>query len=225
MELKKNPEKDLRKQSGLFLNAGLVITLLITILAFEWKTFPPKIEGLGEVAEEFEEVIEIPPTEQPPPPPPQIQQPEIIEVEDEEEIEEVEIEMDVEVTEETEVEEVIIEEEEEEEIEAPVLYAEQSAEPEGGLGEWYGKIGKYCQQNYPERDRRAGIEGRTFVTFVVEKDGSITNVAIRQGTSLSKTLDAVAIKAVRDAGGKWKPGKQGGRKVRQIMSVPIKFKL
>lgn len=223
MELKKNPDKDLRKQSGLFLNVGLVVTLLLTIVAFEWKSYEDKIALFGPMDTEFEEVIEIPPTEQPPPPPPQIVQPEIIEVEDEEEIEEVEIEMDVEVTEESEVEEVIIEEEEEEEIEAPVLFAEQSAGPVGGMQEFRKKLAAYCGANYPERDKRAGITGRTFVQFVVEKNGTLTSVQIKQGTSLSKSLDAVAIKAVKTSAPKWKPGKQGGRPVRQIMIMPIKF--
>lgn len=223
MELKKNPDKDLKKQSGLFLNVGLAITLALTIFAFNYKSYEDKIEGFGPLEEDFEEVIEIPPTDIPPPPPPQIQQPEIIEVEDEEEIEEQEIEMDVEVTEEAEVEEFIIEEEEEEEIEEPVLFAEQGAEPIGGMAEFMKKVMVYAGANYPERDKRAGITGRTFVQFVVEKDGSLSSVQIKQGTSLSKTLDAVAIKAVKESAPKWKPGKQGGRPVRQIMILPIKF--
>lgn len=223
MELKKNPDKDLRAQSGMFLNIGLCITLGLTIFAFNYKSYEDKIKLFGPMDEDFEEVIEIPPTEMPPPPPPQIQQPEIIEVEDEEEIEEVEVEMDVEVTEESVVEEVIIEEEEEEEIEAPVLFAEQGAEPSGGMAEFMKKVMTYAGANYPERDKRAGITGRTFVQFVVEKDGSLSSVQIKQGTSLSKTLDAVAIKAVTTASPRWKPGKQGGRPVRQIMILPIKF--
>ena len=225
MELKKNPDKDLRKQSGMFLNLGLCITLGLTIFAFNYKSYEDKIEMFGPMDEEFEEVIEIPPTEMPPPPPPQIQQPEIIEVEDEEEIEEVEVEMDVEVTEETVVEEVIIEEVEEEEIEAPVLFAEQSAEPVGGMPAFYKKVMTYASANYPERDKRAGITGRTFVQFVVEKNGTLSDVKIKEGTSLSKSLDAVSIKAVKGSGIKWKPGKQGGRPVRQIYIVPLKYTL
>jgi len=222
MELKKNPEKDLRKQSGLFMNIGLVVALACTIVAFEWKDYDQSLIVLGQVEADFEEVIEIPPTEQPPPPPPVLQQPEIIEVEDEEEIEEIEIEMDVEVTEEEEVEEVIIEEVEEEEIEAPVFVAEQDALPPGGLQAWRVKIGKYCQKNYPERDRRAGVSGRVYVSFVIEKDGSLTDIKIMKG--LSKSLDKVALDAIRKSG-KWKAAKQGGRKVRLMKRLPIKFNI
>ena len=222
MELKKNPDKDLNKQGGLFFNIGLVITLALTLAAFEHKDYDESLIVLGVMESDFEEVLEIPPTEQPPPPPPTLKQPEIIEVEDEEEIEEIEIEMDVEVTEEEEVEEVIIEEVEEEAIEAPVLNAEHDALPTGGLKPWYGEIAKYCSKNYPERDRRAGNEGKVYVSFVIEKDGSLTDIKVLKG--VSKTIDKVAIDAVR-RGGKWKPARQGGRKVRLMKRLPIKFNL
>ena len=115
MEIKKNPNADLDKKSGLFLNIGLCVSLLLVITAFEWR-FYDRGAGmdLGTIEDDFEDLMEIPPTEQPPPPPPVIQQPEIIEVPDEEEIEEeIEIEIDVEITEETVIEEIIFEEEKE----------------------------------------------------------------------------------------------------------------
>ena len=89
MEIKKNPKADLEKRSGLFLNIGLCVSLLLVITAFEWR-FYDRGAGmdLGTIEDDFEDLMEIPPTEQPPPPPPVIQQPEIIEVPDEEEIEE-----------------------------------------------------------------------------------------------------------------------------------------
>ena len=88
MEAKKSPKADLTKKTGLFLNIGLVISLSVVIMAFEWKFYDEgALMDLGQVTDEFEDVMEIPPTEQPPPPPPKLQQPEIIEVPDEEEIE------------------------------------------------------------------------------------------------------------------------------------------
>ena len=88
MEIKKNPNADLDKKSGLFLNIGLCVSLLLVITAFEWRFYD---RGAGmdlvTIEDDFEDLMEIPPTEQPPPPPPVIQQPEIIEVPDEEEIE------------------------------------------------------------------------------------------------------------------------------------------
>ena len=89
MEVKKNPEADLSKKTGLYFNIGLVITMLLVITAFEWRFYDDdSLVNLGEVESTFEDIMDIPPTEQPPPPPPKIQQPEVIEVPDEEEIEE-----------------------------------------------------------------------------------------------------------------------------------------
>ena len=112
MELKKNPKVDLAKKSGLFLNIGLAASLLIVIVAFEWRSYDDSgLMDLGNIDDDFEDIMDIPPTEQPPPPPPKIKLPEIIEVPDEEEIEEeIEVELDVEVTEETVVEEIVFEE-------------------------------------------------------------------------------------------------------------------
>ena len=88
MELKKNPNADLEKKSGLFMNIGLCVSLLLVITAFEWRFYDRgSAMDLGNIEDDFEDLLEIPPTEQPPPPPPVIQQPEIIEVPDEEEIE------------------------------------------------------------------------------------------------------------------------------------------
>ena len=117
MEVKKNLNADLEKKSSLFLNIGLCVSLLLVITAFEWK-FYDRGAGmdLGSIDDNFEDLMEIPQTEQPPPPPPVIQQPEIIEVPDEEEIEdEIEIIIDVEITEETIIEEIVFEEAPEEE--------------------------------------------------------------------------------------------------------------
>ena len=89
MELKKNPEADLGKKGGLFFNIGLAVSLLLVITAFEWKFYDDgSLVDLGQVDDNFEDLMEIPPTEQPPPPPPKVQLPQIIEVPDEEEIEE-----------------------------------------------------------------------------------------------------------------------------------------
>ena len=121
MEIKKNPNADLTKKSGLFLNIGLVVSLLLIITAFEWRFYDDgSLVDLGKLDESFEEMLDIPPTEQPPPPPPKIQQPEIIEVPDDDEIEEeIEVDLDVEITEETVIEEIIVEDEPEEEGQEP----------------------------------------------------------------------------------------------------------
>src|SRR5690606_18699512 len=105
MEPKKTEKDDLTKKSGLFVNIGLVVALLIAVLAFEHKVADRSdVDDLARNNNIFEEIIEVPPTDQPPPPPPKVQQPQIVEVPDEEVIEEeIEIDMDNEITEETKI--------------------------------------------------------------------------------------------------------------------------
>jgi protein TonB len=115
---KKSENADLTKKSGLFLCAGLVLSLLFVTTAFEWRFYDDGgLANLGPVRDNFEEMLEIPQTEQPPTPPPQIQQPEINEVPDEEEIEEeIDVYLDIEITEDEVIEEIIFEEPVEEEV-------------------------------------------------------------------------------------------------------------
>jgi protein TonB len=223
MEAKKNPKADLNKKTGLFLNIGLVVSLLLVIMAFEWKFYEDgELMDLGQVSDEFEDVMEIPPTEQPPPPPPKIQQPEIIEVPDEEEIEEeIEVDLDVEITEETVVEDIVFDEPVEEEVAEEIFtIVEDQPQPKGGMAAFYEYIGKKLK--YPAQARRMGIEGKVFVEFVVDKDGTITDVKAIKG--IGAGCDEEAIRVIQ-ASPKWNAGKQRGRPVKVRMILPITFKL
>jgi len=223
MEAKKNPKADLTKRTGLFLNIGLVVSLLIVITAFEWRFYDDgELMDLGQVSDEFEDVMEIPPTEQPPPPPPKIQQPEIIEVPDEEEIEEeIEVDLDVEITEETVVEDIVFDEPVEEEVAEEIFtIVEDQPAPKGGMAAFYEYVGKKLK--YPAQARRMGIEGKVFVEFVVDKDGTITDVKAIKG--IGAGCDEEAIRVIQSSP-KWNPGKQRGRPVKVRMILPITFKL
>jgi len=167
MELKKNPKADLNKKRWLFYFIGLTVTLGVVLSAFEYKSYDDQdLVDLGSVDDDFEDILEIPPTEQPPPPPPPVQLPEIIEVPDEEEIEEeIEVDLDVEVTEETVVEDIVFEEApEEEEVDEIFTIVEDKPSYPGGDAAMYKYLGKNI--NYPSQARRMGIEGRVFVQFV-----------------------------------------------------------
>jgi hypothetical protein len=97
--------------SNLFFSIGLCLSLLFVITAFEWKFYDKgQIMDLGMLDADFENVMEIPPTEQPPPPVQKLEQPKIIEVPDEEEImEDIKIDLDIEMTEEQVIEQRIFE--------------------------------------------------------------------------------------------------------------------
>jgi periplasmic protein TonB len=223
MELKKNPEADLTKKSGLFLNIGLVISLSLCIMAFEWKVYDDgSLVDLGKVSDDFEDMMDIPPTEQPPPPPPVIQQPEIIEVPDEEEIEqEIEVNLDIDVTEDRVVEALVFTEAPPDEVAEEIFtVVEDQPMPSGGYEAFY----KYVSKNmkYPAQARRMGVEGKVFVQFVVDKDGTISEVQVVKG--IGAGCDEEAIRVIQESP-KWKPGKQRGRAVKVRMILPIQFKL
>ncbi len=223
VETKKYPKADLTKKSGLFLNIGLVISLALVIMAFEWKFYDDGSQvNLSANTAEFEDLMDIPQTEQPPPPPPKIQQPEIIEVPDEEEIEEeIDVDLDVEMTEETVIEDVVFEEApEEEQAEEIFTIVEDQPEPIGGMQAFYQYVSKHLK--YPAQARRMGIEGKVFVQFVVDKDGSLTDVKAVKG--IGAGCDEEAVRVIQGAP-KWKPGKQRGRPVKVRMILPITFKL
>jgi periplasmic protein TonB len=224
MEPKKTDKADLTKKSFLFFTIGLVTSLLLAIMAFSYRVYDDtSVKDLGDKNAVEEEILEVPPTEQLPPPPPKIQQPQIIEVPDEKEIEEeIEINMDTEVTEETKVEEIKIApvEEEKEDPNQVFLVVEETAAPLGGMPAFYEYVGKKLK--YPAQARRMGVEGKVFVEFVIEKDGSITDVKAIKGIGAGCDEEAVR---VLQAAPKWKPGKQRGKPVRQRMVLPIAFRL
>ena len=92
---------------------------------------------------------------------------------------------------------------------------------DGGTSE---KFREYIAQNlkYPEEAASKKIEGRVFVSFIVEKDGTVTNVRIVRG--VDPILDNEAIRVV-ESSPKWTPGKQRGELVRTTFTFPITFVL
>jgi len=210
-------------KTGLFFSIGMVVSLSVILFAFEKRSYDDgAIVDQSGITEDFEELMEIPPTEQPPPPPPKIQQPQVIEVPDEEEIEEeIEIEFDTEI-EEDEVIEVIemVEEPEEEVAEEIFTIVEDPAQPIGGYPAFYEYIGK--NMKYPTQARRMGIEGRVYVQFVIDKDGSIIDVQAVKGIGAGCDEEAVRVVKGHPA---WNPPKQRGQPVKQRIVLPITFKL
>ena len=216
MKPKKNPDISLENKKGLFFQIGLIIALIIVLGAFEWKSYEKVDYNLGQLnLEDLEEEI-IPITKQeikpPPPPPPP---PEVIEiVEDEVEIEE---ELEIEDTESDE--DIAIEIEEESDDEFFMVVENMPEFPGGDLG-----LMKYIQRNvkYPPIAKEYNITGKVYVSFIVDKSGSVTNVKIVRG--VDKTLDAEALRVVKSLP-KYKPGKQRGKAVRVMFTIPINFTL
>ncbi|WDF57011.1 energy transducer TonB [Mucilaginibacter sp. KACC 22063] len=98
----------------------------------------------------------------------------------------------------------------------PLLIAEVSPEPVGGMAAW----SKFLQKNlrYPDTE----VQGRVFLTFVVERDGSLSNIKVVKG--VSPEIDNEAVRVLKMAP-KWNPGKQAGQPVRVQFNIPITFQL
>ena len=83
---------------------------------------------------------------------------------------------------------------------------------------------KYIMENikYPKQIMEEGIQGRVTVSFIVEKDGRVSNVRLLR--SVQPALDKEAIRVVKSMP-KWTPGKQNGKPVRVRFNLPVMFKL
>ncbi len=223
MEPKKYEKADLERKRTYFFEAGLIIALLVVFFAFEYKSYDKQTLDIAQRAvddtpEEIIPITEHKPPPPPPPPPKQVTQIKI--VEDDVEVED-EIEIDVEADDETEVEEYVPVEEEEEIVEAEIFtVVESMPEFPGGTGELYKYLGKSIK--YPPLAKESGIQGRVFVNFVVEPDGSISNVKVLRG--IGGGCDEEAMRVVKNMP-TWKPGKQRGKSVRVSYNLPIKFTL
>lgn len=115
---------------------------------------------------------------------------------------------------------VAIAEEEEEEEETIFTVVEESAMFPGGQEE----LMKYISENliYPQQAREAGTQGLVFVTFVVEKDGSLTDIRILR--DLGNGCGEEAVRIVKTMP-KWIPAKQRGKEVKMQYNLPVKFTL
>jgi protein TonB len=224
MEIKKSPKADLENKKVLMRQIGLIVALAVVFFAFEYRSYDKRTLDLMERSVEDipEEIIPI--TEQkvkPPPPPPPKQVTVLQVVEDDVEVEDV-IEIDVEVDQETEIEVYVPPVMEEEEVVEAEIFTVVESMPEfpGGPA----KMMEYIAKNikYPAMARESGIQGRVFVNFVVEPDGSVSNVKVLRG--IGGGCDEEAVRVV-EAMPKWTPGRQRGKAVRVSFNLPVRFTL
>ncbi len=228
MEAKKSDKANLEKTKTMYTLLGLVVALSIVILAFEWKSYDKEVEAeqLTQVVQEVEEMIIQTRQEEPPPPPEEPPQAETTEFEIVDDDQELENEFNIETFENTGNAEVFIpkvevEEVEEETEEEPIFtVVEESASFPGGMQELY----KYVGSNlvYPQQARETGTQGKVFITFVVEKDGSLTDVKVLR--DIGSGCGEEAVRVVKSMP-KWKPAKQRGKAVRMQFNLPISFTL
>lgn len=209
----------------MFMQIGMIISLLVAWLAFEHKSYDkreidPSLLNREVVVEE--EMVEITKQEEQKPQPVEMpkQTTQLEIVQDDVEVEDIEInaEMDQnEVMEEYVAPEIVEEEVVEQEV---FTIVEEMPGYPGGDAKMYEYLGKNIK--YPQIARESSIQGRVFVNFVVEPDGSVTNVKVLRG--IGGGCDEEAMRVVKSMP-KWKPGKQRGKAVRVSYTLPVVFKL
>ncbi len=229
MNTKKSIRADLENKRFIFFEIGCVVSLVIVLLGFNMKTHEKQKFDLmfGNAKNAEEEMVAI--TEQQPPPPPSAPQLhstilQVITDESEEATEDIEI--NAEADQNTPVEEFIpyqpvdVEEDEEEPEDIIFVVVESMPSFPGGEEARINYLNKNL--NYPVMAREAGIEGTVYLTFVVEKDGSITGVRVLRG--IGGGCDEEAVRVVQEMP-RWIPGKQRNVPVRVQFNLPIRFML
>ena len=102
----------------------------------------------------------------------------------------------------------------------PFQWVEEMPRYKGGDEELYRFFG--ANMKYPEIARRAGVEGKVLLSFIVEKDGSISSIDVTKGIGGGCDEEAVRVLRLLD---KWSPGRQNGNVVRVRISMPVVFRL
>ena len=231
---KKNPKKDLSKNSSLYFAIGLAVVLFFSWQAIEWKTYDKTGYGYESLNVEDIDDEEVPITVQIKTPPSQLPKipEEISVIDDEDDIIETDIattEIDqetiidvnsVDVLDNVDVEPVpfaIIED-------VPIYPGCEGVAKEDRRKCFQQKIFKHIKDNfrYPEIAQDLGISGKVFMQFVIDKDGSITDIKVARSPddNLGKEAQRIISRLP-----KMTPGKQRGRAVRVPFSIPITFRL
>jgi protein TonB len=213
---RKQAKADLRRSYNVYLQLGLIVALLsfiglVRINLYSEPPAPPPVEEQEEVV--MEEVIQTKQIETPPPPP---RPPVPVEVPNDEIIEDEIIDLDTELDLDGPLDLPPPPPPKEDEPEDDFfVVVEQMPQLRGGLAALQRKV------SYPEMARRAGIEGRVTVQFIVNEQGRVENPRVIRG--IGGGCDEEALKAVQSA--RFTPGMQRGRPVRVQYSLPIVFRL
>ena len=228
MEVKKSPKADLAKSSPMFFEIGLIAALLITLLAFEWKSGNIKKAELSanDVIAAEEEIIPITEEENVVRP----KMPTIPILSDAIDIVDDDIKVDEEMFSFEDSEDLGVDmndygyevgEESVEEEAIPFALVEQKPMFQGGDANAFSK---WVNQHlaYPDIAKENGIQGRVTLQFTVNTDGSVSGVKVLRGVDPS--LDKEAVRVIQSSP-KWTPGKQRDRAVKVTYQFPVIFQL
>ncbi|MBR4149644.1 MAG: energy transducer TonB [Rikenellaceae bacterium] len=225
MQIKKSPKADLNNKKGLFLEIGLILALLLTVAAFAYTQRERNVEIIEtsmEIVEE--EITDITTQDQKPPEPPKKVEMQVLsdvlnvvtnDTKIDTEFDFSEFSEDIEIVQNIEVVEEVVEDD------APFIIAEEMPKFQGGdlmkFRSWVqGKL------KYPQIAQENGISGKVTLTFVIERDGTLTNIQVMQSPDRSLADEAVR---VLQSSPKWTPGKQRNAPVRVRYTLPVEFRI
>jgi protein TonB len=228
METKKSNRADLEKKKMLFLQTGFIVSMAIALAAFEWRTPDTGIPDLpGGTIIRFEDDLQSVSTTHPVPPAPVAPRPStIFNLVDNSSVTDdfappdfgnnlleanpvyAQIERPVLTDEKPPVDDEIF------------IVSEKKPEFPGGEKALF----EYLKKNtaYPQYARESGISGTVYVTFVIEKDGSVSNIKVMRGIGFGCDEEAVRVISLMP---KWSPGLQRTKPVRVSFNMPIAFVL
>lgn len=228
MFLKVTKFEKLEKRRSIFLEIGMILSLLLALCAFNWKSYDKEFVQTYYRAADHTPVEMAPVTQQKPPelkPPSRPPVVHTINIVDDEVLVDEDYTINAEVD---PLDSVTIYiampalRDEEAQADEKEIFRVVESMPEFPGGE--PALYKFLSENvsYPETAKAAGISGKVYITFVVEKDGSITDVKLLRG--IGGGCDQEALKAVNKMP-RWKPGLQRNHTVRVQFVIDIKFTL
>ncbi len=226
MELKKNPKVDLQNKRSILLEIGLIAALAIVIAAFLYTPKEVRVEQLDLYDGETEvEIVEITRQDQKPPEPPK--KTEITVITDVLNIvtNDTKITTDIGFTDfEDNLDEIVqVVAVKEEEVEEEQIFFKVETMP-SFMGGDITTFRNWVQSKvkYPQLAQENNISGRVLLMFVVEKDGTLTNIQVLQTPDSSLSDEAIRVLKTSP---KWTPGKQRNQSVRVKYTLPIDFRI
>nr|NQU92865.1 energy transducer TonB [Bacteroidota bacterium] len=224
MKNKKIKFKAIERKRFIFLEIGMIVTLSVILLAFNYRTYDSRIPydnffHNDPAIEDMTPITIQPP--KPPVPPPQVPLT-IINIIDDGEIVIEDVFIDVGADENTEIPDFYPEPPKEENVDEILQPYMSEVEPSFPGGE-SARI-QFLRDNvkYPQSAREMFIQGIVYLRFVVEPDGSITNIEIARGIGFVCDQEALRVMSLMP---KWYPGMQNDKAVRVQFTMPIRFVL
>lgn len=222
--MKKNEKYNLEKKRQLFFWIGMIMSLLVVISAFEWRSkYDTRIMKNFKIVDPYDDwTAPVKPEEPRPPKPKKVVISPVIEVvKNDEKFDDLHIIIDIEDLADETLDSLIGDMTED--VDNNVYFGgviESPPEPIGGIANFY----KFISTNirYPRAAQQLGIEGRVFVQFIIDKNGKLTSLEVIRGIGGGCDAEALRVLSLAPA---WIPGKQRAKPVKVRMVLPITFKL